>query len=148
MRTQRPLWAVMMVLVLFMALMALTAAFLPLAFAQATPPPLSPPPTQDYNVRSLIALFINTTGTLVVIQLLKTYVIPALSQSYPAMLPILAGLMGPLLAAIQTRLATALGYPIDLSMVVAIFSGAASVGVNQFVKHSTAPTSRLRKLIG
>lgn len=128
----------------------------PFASAQTSPPPAMAPPAvstvpaaePDTSVRSLIALFINTTGTLAVVQVLKTYVMPGITQVYPALLPILAGLMGPFLALVQTRLAKALGYPIDLSMIVAIFSGAASVGVNQFVKHTAVPASRIRKLIG
>ena len=125
-----------------------TLLAVPLAFMASAQAPGGPAPPPDQTVGSLIALFINTTGTLAVVQLLKNYVIPTITQRYPALLPMLAGAAGPVLAFIQTKLAARLGYPIDLSMVVAIFTGAASVGVNQFVKKSTAATSRIHKLIG
>lgn len=93
----------------------------------------------------LLAGFINTTATLLLVQGFKTYVLPAVP---PALLPVLAGALGPLVALAQTALGQALGYPVDLSPLAGLVTGLSATAVNQVVKQSTAPTTRLHKLIG
>lgn len=112
--------------------------------AQASPPVAEPQP-----INSLIAMMINTGGTLLLVQLLKSYVVPQVRTATPWLLPILAMLGGPVVSLVQSYLAKKLGYPVDLSPMVGLFSGAAAVAVNQTVKNvDPDPTSRLRKLIG
>lgn len=108
-----------------------------------TPAPAPTEPTWG----SIWAGLINTTAVLVVVQVCKTY-LPTLRVRMPAFLPILAGALGPAIALLQNRLATRLGYPIDLSPILALFTGAAATMVNQTIKQGLHVTSRVRRLLG
>jgi len=82
----------------------------------------------DYN--QIIANLINTTFVLIIIQLIKTY-IPFIRQSVPWLLPILAGAIGPAIALLQNYLSQYLVFSIDLSPIIAIFTGATATAIHQ-----------------
>jgi hypothetical protein len=81
----------------------------------------------------IMAALINSVLVLLVVQRLKNG-IPILKQSVPWLIPILAGAIGPAVAAGQNALFSWLGVPIDLSAIAAIFSGASAVAINQVGK--------------
>jgi len=81
----------------------------------------------------VIAALINSVLVLLVVQVLKT-AIPKLKESIPWLIPILAGAIGPAVAAGQNALFAWLGVPIDLSAIVAIFTGGTAVAINQVGK--------------
>ncbi|HXG76466.1 MAG TPA: hypothetical protein VNJ53_07850 [Gaiellaceae bacterium] len=87
--------------------------------------------------KPILAGFINTTAVLLLVQGLKT-LLPWLRQTTPWLLPVLAASAGPLVAAVQSWLAAWLGAPIDLSPLVAIFSGATATAVHQVGKQVTS----------
>jgi len=87
----------------------------------------------EYNI--LIAGFINTVLVLALVQLLKVKV-PILKENVPWLLPIVAGGIGPVVAAGQNALFAWLGVPIDLSPIAAIFTGATATAVNQVGKQA------------
>jgi len=104
--------------------------------------------TPDTTWTAILAGAINTTGVLVAIQIGKRYVVPALWKSVPALIPILAGALGPAVAVVQNVLAAKLGVPLDLSPIVAAFTGGSAVAVNQFFRLSLPPQAPLRKMLG
>jgi len=61
-------------------------------------------------------------------------VLPMLDEFVPWMLPIIAAAIGPVVAMLQGYLQAWLGLPIDLSPIVAIFTGGSAVALYQ-VKH-------------
>lgn len=81
----------------------------------------------------IIAGIINTVLVLFVVQALKNLV-PKMRESIPWIIPILAGAIGPLVAAGQNALFSWLGIPIDLSAIAAIFTGGSAVAINQVGK--------------
>jgi hypothetical protein len=85
----------------------------------------------EYNI--LIAGFINTVLVLAIVQLLKVK-ISWLKEKVPWLLPIVAGGIGPAVAAGQNALFAWLGIPIDLAPIAAIFTGATATAVNQVGK--------------
>ncbi len=87
----------------------------------------------EYNV--LIAGFINTVLVLAIVQLLKIK-ISWLKERVPWLIPIMAGAIGPAVAAGQNALFAWLGVPIDLAPIAAIFTGATATAINQVGKQS------------
>jgi len=90
--------------------------------------------------KELIAAAINTIVVLGVVQFLKIK-IPVLREKIPWLFPILAMVIGPIIALVQSTLAGWLGIPIDLSAIVGLFSGGAAVAIHQIdVQATKAPT--------
>ena len=85
---------------------------------------------------NVIAAFINSGVVLGLVQLIKKW-LPVLNEKIPWVLPILAGAIGPAIAAIQSWLATVLGVPIDLSPIAAIFTGGTAVALYQVGKQAS-----------
>lgn len=83
--------------------------------------------------KPILAGFINTTLVLVLVQLCKA-AIPSLRSAVPWLIPVIAGALGPLVAVGQSWLGTWLGIPVDLSPVVAVFTGATATAVHQVGK--------------
>ena len=87
----------------------------------------------EFNI--LIAGFINTVLVLALVQLLKVNV-PILKEKIPWLIPIIAGGIGPGIAAGQNALFGWLGIAMDLSPIAAIFTGATATAVNQVGKQA------------
>jgi len=100
-----------------------------LAFA-AEPAPGEQPKMEWF---SILAALINTAGVLTAVQALKIG-IPKLKEKIPWILPILAGAIGPAVAVLQGWLGGILGLPIDISPLIAIFTGASATAANQVYK--------------
>ena len=83
--------------------------------------------------QQIVANFINLVGVLLIVELLKL-VIPKLREVVPWVIPIIAAVIGPILAMLQGYLGKWLGFQIDLSPIVAIFTGASAVALYQ-VQH-------------
>jgi hypothetical protein len=94
----------------------------------------------EYNI--LIAGFINTVLVLAIVQLLKVK-ISWLKEKVPWLLPIVAGGIGPAVAAGQNALFAWLGIPIDLAPIAAIFTGATATAVNQVGKQAAKATAMI-----
>lgn len=105
---------------------ALVLAWLP-AWAQTAPPAPAP---AEMSWLSILALAINTVGTLVVLKLAAT-VVPALRDRFPDVVPFLSVLVGPGVAWVQKQLA-AVGILVDLSPLLAIFSGGSAMAITMF----------------
>ena len=99
-----------------------------LVWAQGTPTPPMPPPESSWGL--ILATAINTVGVMLILKGVAS-VMPWLREQVPVLLPILAGAIGPAVAALQTALAEKLGVPIDLSPLVGIFSGGSSIALAQ-----------------
>ena len=78
----------------------------------------------------ILANLINTVLVLLAVELLKM-VIPKLSAVAGWLIPIIAAMIGPLIAVLQNLLTTWLGIPIDLSPIVAVFTGGSAVALYQ-----------------
>jgi hypothetical protein len=90
----------------------------------------------------------NLLVVLIVVQVVKLFVFPALRGSL--LLPLMTLVLGVGIAVFQTFVALWSGLPIGLPPVVGIFTGMASVAVNQIIKIWTqhdAPESLLKKLL-
>lgn len=85
---------------------------------------------------SVIAAFINSGVVLGVVQLIKKW-LPVLNEKVPWLIPIIAGAIGPAVAALQNWLSTLLGVPIDLSPIAAIFTGGTAVALYQIGKQAS-----------
>lgn len=80
----------------------------------------------------ILALAINTVGTVVVLKIAATYV-PALRARFPSLVPILAGVLGPAVMYAERYLAGLTGQVIDLSPLLGIFSGGAGMAVTMYM---------------
>ena len=83
--------------------------------------------------QQIVANFINLVGVLLVVELLKI-VIPKLREAVPWLIPIIAAVIGPIMAILQGYLGAWLGIAINLDPIVAIFTGASAVVLYQ-VQH-------------
>ena len=81
----------------------------------------------------IVANLINMVLVLVAVELIKKS-IPFFNASIPWLLPIIAAVIGPVVALIQSYLGSWLGVNIDLSSIVAIFTGGSAVALYQFGK--------------
>jgi len=72
--------------------------------------------------QQIIANFINVVLVLVVVELIKM-ALPILKEKVSWLLPIIAAAIGPAVSLIQGYLGGLIGLPIDLSPIVAIFTG-------------------------
>lgn len=99
-----------------------------------------PAASQKTQWFTILGAMINTAGVLAVVQILKVNIIPAVREKAPWILPILTGAIGPAIAALQNLLSGVLAVSITLDPVVAVFTGAAAVAVNQAGKQITKPT--------
>jgi len=88
----------------------------------------------DWN--QIIAAAINSVLVLLVVQGLKTYAIPWLNEKVPWALPLISLVIGPGIAFVTNSLSTALGYPIDLSLIIAVFTGGTAVALHQIGKQA------------
>ncbi len=127
---KRP-FAVIAVLAVAIVLGLAPAALL---WAQAAPPPAAAP----FDWKTAAAAVINTAGVMAAVWVLNRY-LPAIRQSVPWLLPVLAGAAGPAVAALQAWLAGYLGVVIDLGPVLAAATGASAVAVHQVWKQATKP---------
>ena len=103
----------------------------------------------DPNLLNVISLLINSILVLVVVQFIKKK-LPVINERWPWAFPILAGAIGPAIAALQTYLSKLLGIPIDLSPIAAIFSGGTAVAIHQ-VQHQVVKVrmnARMAKQVG
>lgn len=112
-----------MVIGLIIVMLALAS----LALAQT---PVPPTPS---NWQVLIAGFINAVLVVAVVQFLK-WAIPQINAFAPWIFPIMAAAIGPLINTLQTALTGWLLIPIDLSSIVAVFTGGFAVTVHQFFR--------------
>lgn len=102
-----------------------------LAWAQAPAP--APAPAQP-TWGMILGATINAVGTMVVVKLLAhPRVIPALRDRVPALMPVLAGALGPAVAWAQDALTKLTGVPIalDTNAVLHVFTGASAVAIAQ-----------------
>jgi len=83
--------------------------------------------------QQIVANLINTVLVLLAVQGIKA-VLPFLNKSVPWLLPIIAAAIGPVVAVIQSWLGSWLGINIDLSAIVAVFTGGSAVALYQFGK--------------
>lgn len=83
----------------------------------------------DWN--QVIAATINAVVVLMVVQFLKVKGLPWLNKNVPWVLPLVAMLVGSLATMLADYLAALLGYPIDLSPIVGLFSGGTAVALHQ-----------------
>ena len=83
--------------------------------------------------QQIVANFINLVGVLLIVELLKL-VIPKLKELVPWAIPIIAAVIGPILAMLQGYLGAWLGIEINLDPIVAIFTGASATALFQ-VQH-------------
>ena len=100
------------------------------AWAQAPAPPQAAQPTWGM----ILGATINAVGTMVVVKLLAhPRVIPALRDRVPALMPVLAGALGPAVAWAQDALTKLTGVPIalDTNAVLHVFTGASAVAIAQ-----------------
>jgi len=81
----------------------------------------------------IVANLINMVLVLVAVELIKKS-IPIINASIPWLLPIIAAVIGPVVALIQSYLGAWLGVNIDLSSIVAVFTGGSAVALYQFGK--------------
>lgn len=81
----------------------------------------------------IVANLINTVLVLLAVQAIKA-IIPQLSAAVPWLIPIIAAIIGPVVAVVQNFLTSWLGVPIDLSPLVAIFTGGSAVALYQIGK--------------
>ncbi len=81
------------------------------------------------NWPEILAVFVNSVLVLIAVQALKNYVMPFLKTRHPWTLPIIAMIAGPIFEPLSTFLTGLIGYPIDLSAIVAVLTGAASVAI-------------------
>lgn len=84
---------------------------------------------------TILGALINTAGVLAAVQGLKVW-IPVLREKLPWILPILAGAIGPAVAVLQAWVGGILGVAIDISPVIAIFTGATATAANQVYKQA------------
>ncbi len=85
--------------------------------------------------KTLFGALINTVIVMGLVQLIKIY-IPKINLAIPWLLPLLAAVIGPIVALIQTAIAGWLGVPIDLSALVAVFTGGSAVALYQIGKQT------------
>ena len=81
----------------------------------------------------IVANLINMVLVLLAVELIKK-VIPIINESVPWLLPIIAAVIGPAVALLQGYLGAWLGINIDLSAIVAIFTGGSAVALYQVGK--------------
>lgn len=84
-------------------------------------------------MQQIIANLINMVLVLLAVEGIK-YVLPFLNSKVPWLLPIIAGCIGPVVAVIQGWLGALVGLPIDLSAIVAIFTGSSATALHQVFK--------------
>lgn len=113
--------------VAYLTLLALFVALPSVAFAQSGAGGVA------LDWRPLLAMLLNTVGVLLVTQLVKIG-IPILRTAVPWLLPVIATLAGPVVAVIQSLLAGWLDVPIDLSPLLGLATGGASVAMHQVYK--------------
>ena len=97
----------------------------------------------DWTV--LLAGAINCVLVIAVVQILKG-TLPYLRLTAPWLLPTLTLVIGPLLTYLQNALAAALGWPIDLSPIIAVFTGGTAVTLHQIKEQREAPEKRIVRL--
>ena len=85
------------------------------------------------ELNQIIAAFINSVAVLGIVQFLKVN-IPILKEKLPWLIPIVAGAIGPAVAAGQNALSTWLAVPINLDPIAAIFTGTTAVAIYQVGK--------------
>ena len=88
----------------------------------------------DWN--QIAAAAINSVLVLMAVQFLKTTGVPWLNANAPFLLPIIAMLIGPLMAIAMNYLSALLGYPIDLSPIIGVFIGGTAVALHQVGKQA------------
>jgi hypothetical protein len=101
--------------------------------AEPPAPPVPPPPGFDWSQitwQVLLAGLINSVLVLATVQGIKAFA-PWVRAAIPWSIPIIAMLTGPVVAILQNALAGFLGWPIDLSPILAPFTGAAAVAIHQ-----------------
>jgi hypothetical protein len=127
----------MMRKIVVLALLMLVVVLVALAGAQTPAPPA---PGIDwksmFSWKQFVAAAINCLAVLAIVQFLKG-VIPWTRVSVPWLLPLLTMLpIGPGIALVQDWLAAWLGWPIDLSPIIAVFTGGAAVAIHQSYRQS------------
>ena len=77
-----------------------------------------------------VALLLNSFAIVVAVQLLKVWV-PILREKVPWLFPIIAMVIGPLMAMATSAVSGYLGYPVDFGSIAAIFTGGSAVAFHQ-----------------
>lgn len=88
----------------------------------------------DWN--QIAAALINSVLVLMAVQFLKVKGLPWLNLNAPWVLPLIAILIGPLMQMLTNYLVGMLGYPIDLSPIVGLFTGGMAVALHQIGKQT------------
>ena len=83
--------------------------------------------------QQIVANLINTVLVLLAVEGIKK-VLPIINASVPWILPIIAAVIGPAVALIQGYVGSWLGVNVDLSPIVAIFTGGSAVALYQVGK--------------
>lgn len=76
------------------------------------------------------ALFLNSFAIVAAVQLLKNFM-PILKAKLSWMLPIIAIIIGPLMAMVTAAVSGFLGYPVDFSIIAGLFTGGSAVALHQ-----------------
>ncbi len=82
----------------------------------------------------LLANLINAVLVLMAVQAIKTHLLPYLNINAPWVLPIIAFVIGPLMMVAMVALSEMIGYPIDLSPIIGVFTGGTAVALHQVGK--------------
>lgn len=82
----------------------------------------------------LLANLINAVLVLAAVQAIKTYLLPYLNVKAPWVPPIIAFVIGPLMMVAMVALSELIGYPIDLSPIIGVFTGGTAVALHQVNK--------------
>ncbi len=80
-----------------------------------------------------MALLLNSFVIVAAVQLLRFF-FPVLKERIPWALPLIAVIIGPLMAMVTTAVSAALGYPVDFSPIAGVFAGGSAVAIHQFGK--------------
>lgn len=82
----------------------------------------------------LLANLINAVLVVAAVQAIRTYVMPVLRERFEWSLPLIAMAIGPLMMVAMAKLSGMIGYPIDLSPIIGVFTGGTAVALHQIGK--------------
>jgi len=92
-----------------------------------------PPIPVDMNWEYFVALLLNSFVIVALVRVL-TYYMPFFKTRIGWSLPIITMMIGPLMALVTTAVSDAIGYPVDFSPIVGVFTGGTAVAFHQFGK--------------
>ncbi len=87
-------------------------------------------PGAPVDWKGLLGLFINSFAVVAAVKLL-TVAMPTIREKIGWVIPILAMIIGPLLALASNAISEAIGVPVDLNPIAAVFAGGSAVAFYQ-----------------